>query len=147
MLTQGKVLTDVPGADVMGGAAAKGGEVKDPGGRLVRLVDDGPPRGLFGDRSEFPAATRGEGIPHHRFLESAATPATNLSPRARIHSSARRGATRSRIRPTRNGRAGGAGAGRRSGAKRAGGVRRTSLGRGGSGRRERSRCASARKRD
>jgi GTP-binding protein len=44
-------------------------EMKNPGGGLVRLVYRMPARGLFGYRSEFLTATRGEGILHHRFME------------------------------------------------------------------------------
>ncbi len=44
-------------------------EMKNTGGSMVRLVYRMPARGLFGYRSEFLTATRGEGILHHRFLE------------------------------------------------------------------------------
>jgi GTP-binding protein len=44
-------------------------EMKNSGGGLVRLVYRMPARGLFGYRSEFLTATRGEGILHHRFME------------------------------------------------------------------------------
>jgi GTP-binding protein len=44
-------------------------EMKNTGGAMVRLVYRMPARGLFGYRSEFLTATRGEGILHHRFLE------------------------------------------------------------------------------
>jgi GTP-binding protein len=44
-------------------------EMKNPGGGLVRLVYRAPARALFGYRSEFLTATRGEGTLHHRFLE------------------------------------------------------------------------------
>ncbi|HEU4457446.1 MAG TPA: EF-Tu/IF-2/RF-3 family GTPase, partial [Longimicrobium sp.] len=44
-------------------------EMKNPGGGLVRLVYRAPARALFGYRSEFLTATRGEGTLHHRFME------------------------------------------------------------------------------
>jgi GTP-binding protein len=44
-------------------------EMRNSGGSMVRLVYRMPARGLFGYRSDFLTATRGEGILHHRFLE------------------------------------------------------------------------------
>ncbi len=70
-----EVVLEVPEGSVgvvmegLGGRGAKLEDLRMVGRGRARFRFRAPTRGLFGYRSEFLGATRGEGILHHRFLE------------------------------------------------------------------------------